>query len=113
MNNSRPNYTNTKGNSSGNTQNKTTSKDVECYNCGEKGHYSTNCPKRPRVFAAQVIDEYAEPSSVPNRDHDDDADDEQGDPSPETEGEPMGSQYDSDQESYPLDNYDEEKKGII
>src|ERR1700729_3086394 len=104
-NNSRPNYMNTKGNSSGNTQNKTASKDVECYNCGEKGHYSTNCPKRPRVFAAQVIDEDAEPSSAPDRDHNDDADEEQGDPSPETEGEPIGSQYDSDQEGYPVDDY--------
>ena len=66
-----------------------------------------NCPRRPRVFAAQVIDEDAEPSSVPNRNHDDDTDEEQGDPSPETEGEPMGSQYDSDQEGYPLDDYDE------
>ena len=89
------------------TQNKTTSKDVECYNCGEKGHYSTNCPKRPRVFAAQVIDEDAESSPIPDRDRDVDADEEQGDPSPEPEGEPIGSQYDSDQEGYPLDDYDE------
>ena len=98
---------NTKGNSSRTTQNKTTSKDVECYNCGKKGHSSTNCSKIPRVFAAQVIDEDAEPSSVPNRDCDNNVDEEQGDPSPETEGEPMGSQYDSDQEGYPLDDYDE------
>ena len=59
-----------------------------------KGHYSTNCPKRPQVFAAQVIDEDAEPSSAPNRNHNDEADEEQGDQSPETEGEPIGSQYD-------------------
>src|SRR6202044_501778 len=42
-----------------------------------------------------------------HRDHNDDADEEQGDPSLETEGEPIGSQYDSDQEGYPLDDYDE------
>ena len=66
-----------------------------------------NCPKRPRVFAAQIIDEDAEPSSVPDHDCDDNVDEEQGDPSTETEGEPMGSQYDSDQEGYPLDDYDE------
>ena len=95
-NNSCPNYTNIKGNSSRTTWNKTTSKDVECYNCGEKGHYSTNCPKRPMVFTAQVIDEDAEPSSVPNHDCDNDVDEKQGDPLPETEGEPIGSQYESD-----------------
>ena len=95
-NNSHPNYVNTKGGSSGTTQKKTTSKDVECYNCGEKGHYSMNCPKRPRVFTAQVIDEDAEPSSAPDHNCNDDVDEERGDPSPETEGEPIGSQYDSD-----------------
>ena len=54
-----------------------------------------------------MIDEDAEPSSVPDRDRNDDVDEEQGDPSLETEGEPIGSQYDSDQEGYPLDDYDE------
>ena len=66
-----------------------------------------NCPKRPRVFPAQVIDEDAEPSSVPNRDRNDDVVEERGDPSPETEGELIGSQYYSDQEGHPLDDYDE------
>src|ERR1700683_3598454 len=69
-NSSRPNNTNTKGGSSGTTQNKTPTKDVECYNCGEKGHYSTSCPKRPRVFAAQVLDEDAKSSPIPDRDRD-------------------------------------------
>ena len=110
MNNARSNNPNTKGGPSGATQNKTTSKDVECYNCGEKGHYSTNCPKRPQVFAAQVIDEDAESSPIADRDGDNrdaDGDNDKGEQSPEIEGEPIGSQYDSEQEGYPLDEYDE------
>ena len=78
-NNSHPNYVNTKGGSSGTTQKKTTSKDVECYNCGEKGHYLMNCPKRPWVFTAQVIYSDAESSPITehncdNQDADQDAD---------------------------------------
>jgi hypothetical protein len=49
-----------------------------------------NCPKRPRVFAAQIIDEDAEPSSVPDCHCNVNADEKQGDPSPEAEGEPIG-----------------------
>src|SRR6202050_4946631 len=107
-NSSRPNNTNNKGGSSGTTQGKTPTKDVECYNCGEKGHYSTSCPKRPRVFAAQVLDEDAESSPIPDRDCDDgdaDGDKDQGEQSPEDEGAPIGSQYDSNREGFPLDNY--------
>src|ERR1700683_4466326 len=109
-NNARSNNPNTKGGPSRTTQNKTTSKDVECYNCGEKGHYSTNCPKRPRVFAAQVIDEDAESSPIVDRDGDNqdaDRDNDKGEQSPEIEGEPIGSQCELEQEGYPLDKYDE------
>ena len=67
----------------------------------EKGHYSTSCPKRPRVFAAQVLDQDAESSPIPDHDCDDgdaDGDKDKGEQSPKDEGEPIGSQYDSDQE---------------
>src|SRR6202050_2365617 len=87
-NSSQPNNTNNKGGSSRTTQGKTPTKDIECYNCGEKGHYSTSCPKRPRVFAAQVLDEDAESSPIPDRDHNDgdaDGDKDKGEQSPEDE----------------------------
>ena len=41
------------------------SSNVECYLSHQKGHYARDCPKRPRVFAAQVIDEDGEPASLP------------------------------------------------
>ena len=85
------------------------SSDVECYLCHQKGHYARDCPKRPRVFAAQVIDEDAEPAPLPE-----DTDDEREEPRSHEDGpesdhpsNPNGSQYDSEQEGNPLDEYEE------
>ena len=72
--------------------------EVECYLCHRMGHYASNCPDRPRVFAAQVIDEDNE--SPPNveeekQEHEHVPED------PTTEdndvpNDPQGSQYKSD-----------------
>ena len=83
--------------------------EVECYLCHRMGHYASNCPDRPRVFAAQVIDEDNE--SPPNveeekQEHEHVPED------PTTEDndvpdDPQGSQYESDREEYPLEEYEE------
>ncbi len=53
----RPSGNNNKSNPQGNTQARGASNNVECWRCGKKGHYSTDCNDTPRVFAAQVIQE--------------------------------------------------------
>ncbi|KIM85631.1 hypothetical protein PILCRDRAFT_5303 [Piloderma croceum F 1598] len=82
---------------------------VECYICHRQGRYANNCPDRPRVFTAQVIDEDKESPSV-------EADEEQEQHSvPEgsavednkDHSDPQGSQYESDQDDYPLNEYEE------
>ena len=84
-------------NKPGNTNHKNDHSDVECYLCHKKGHHSNNCPKRLRVFAAQVIDEDTEPASSPedkdddwevSRSHDNDLE-------ADHLKDPNGSQYDS------------------
>jgi len=68
---------------------------VVCFKCGKSGHYADQCPTKdkPRVFAAQIINE--------------DEEDQPPDPEDEEPGIPQGSQYDSDQEKYSLDEYEE------
>jgi hypothetical protein len=115
----RPNNDNRSG-SAGNTQNKTGhthSSDVVCYKCGKPGHISPNCPTNgPRVFAAHVIDEDAE--DAPRQENQDqeghDEKEDHTDPQQQDDGHEsdpqealIGSQYDSDQEGYPLDQYEE------
>jgi uncharacterized protein Smg (DUF494 family) len=78
------------------------------------GHYSRNCPDRPRVFTAQVIDEDEgshPPGGDPESDdhHEDDgkvAEDTTGRSASEhSEQNPNGSQYDSDRGTESPDDY--------
>jgi hypothetical protein len=81
---------------------------VECYICHRKGHYSPNCPDRPRVFAAQIIDEDNE--SPPNEGEENQEQPVSEEPAIEdndSPSDPIGSQYDSDLEEYPLDEFEE------
>ena len=119
QNTPRPNNDNRSG-SAGNTQHKTGhthSSDVVCYKCGKPGHISPNCPTNgPRVFVAHVIDEDAE--DAPQQENQDqeghDEKEDHTDPQQQDDGHEsdpqealIGSQYDSDQEGYPLDQYEE------
>ena len=82
---------------------------VECYNCHCPGHYSNNCPDRPRVFAAQVIDEDKESPSADGTEEQEQhsVPEESAVEDNEVPSDPQGSQYDSDQDEYPLDKYKE------
>jgi len=82
---------------------------VECYNCHRPGHYSNNCPNRPRVFAAQVIDEDKESPSADGTEEQEQhsVPEESAVEENEVPSDPQGSQYDSDQDEYPLDEYEE------
>ena len=89
---------------------------TNCFNCGKGGHYSRNCPDRPRVFAAQVIDEDegSHPVGEDQRDSDHQNDDKESkedaaesSASEEEKENPNGSQYDSDQGTEsPVDYYE-------
>ena len=87
------------------TQAANTDSTANCFNCGKLGHYSRNCPDRPRVFAAQVIDE--DEGSQPlggDRETDDHHENDgkvtedaaERSASGHSEEDPNGSQYDSD-----------------
>jgi hypothetical protein len=82
---------------------------VECYNCHRRGHYANNCPDRPRVFAAQIIDEDKEsPSGEENETQEQHNAPEECDVEEnEVPSDPQGSQYESEDEEYPLDEYEE------
>jgi hypothetical protein len=82
---------------------------VECYICHRPGHYANNCPDRPRVFAAQVIDEDKESPSVEVEEEQEQhsVPEESAVEDNEDYGDPQGSQYDSYRGEYPLDEYEE------
>src|ERR1700720_4673936 len=76
----------------------------------KRGHYSSSCPNTQRVFMAQVIEEDGEtepqiPSEKPNDNGESHV--EQDDPVEDQPDDPNGSQYDSTQEGFPLDEYEE------
>src|ERR1700722_11834373 len=88
--------------SSGNTPKNTSLNNVQCWRCHKKGHYSSSCQNTQRVFAAQVIEEDREtepqiPSEKPNDNVE----------SHVEQDDPNGSQYDSTQEGFPLNEYEE------
>jgi hypothetical protein len=109
-----------KGGPTGNTQNKSGthhSSNVMCYKCGKMGHISPNCPTNgPRVFAAHIIDEDAAEAPCDNThgqdDHQgnkdrDESRSNEDDHSSDHPNTPIGSQYESDQEGDPLDQFEE------
>src|ERR1700720_495948 len=94
----------------GNTPKNISLDDVECWRCHKKGHYSSSCPNTQRVFAAQIKEEDGEtepqtPSDKPSDDAENHV--EQEDPIEYQPDDPNGSQYDSTQEGFPLDEYEE------
>ena len=98
----RPN--NSRSGQTGNSYNKTAPKEIECYRCGKKGHYSNECKEQvPRVFAAQVIDEDAEHSPSPQSPTEDNKEAEETAPEDDPEEDLQGSQYESGQE----ENFDQ------
>ena len=73
-----------------------------------KGHYSSSCPNTPRVFAAQIIEEDGEMEpQLPSESDDTENHVEQGDPVEDQPDDPNRSQYNSTQEGFPLDKYEE------
>ena len=96
--------------SSGNTPKNTSLNNVECWKCHKKEHYSSSCLNTQRVFAAQVIEEdgETEPQITSEKPNDDgESHVEQDDPVEDQLDDPNGSQYDSTQEGFPLDKYEE------
>ena len=76
----------------------------------KKGHYSSSCPNTQRVFTAQVMEEDGETEpQIPSDKPSDDAENhvEQDDPIEDQLDDPNGSQYDSTQEGFPLNEYEE------
>src|ERR1700720_4722403 len=95
---------------SGNTPKNISLDNVECWRCHKKGHYSSSCPNTQRVFAAQIIEEDGETEpQIPSDKPSDNAENhvEQEDPIEDQLDDPNGSQYDSTQEGFPLDEYEE------
>src|SRR3984957_10903893 len=73
-------------------------------------HYSSSCLNTQQVFAAQVIEEDGETEpQIPSEKPNDDAEShvEQDDPVEDQPDDPNGSQYDSTQEGFLLDEYEE------
>src|SRR6202040_1788852 len=95
---------------SGNTMKNISLNDVEYWRCHKKGHYSSSCLNTQQVFTAQIIEEDGEtepqiPSEKPNDDGESHI--EQDDPVEDQPDDPNGSQYNSTQEGFPLDEYEE------
>ena len=82
---------------------------VECYICHRIGHYVNNCPDWPQVFVAQVIDEDKKSPSVEVEEEQEQhsVPEESTVEDNEDHSDPQGSQYKSDWEEYPLDEYEE------
>ena len=100
----------------GSTPNQVESHDVICFRCGKKGHMSKYCPNPPRVFAAQVIQEDEETPQTPdnNKSHDtheihehESNGREETKEAPEHSVDLNGSQYNSGNDEFPLNAFDE------
>ena len=117
------NNNNNQSTSTGSTLYHGASHELICFRCGKKGHMLKECPEPPQGFAAQVIqeDEEETPHAPDNHDaHDahDDHEHEHGEqevtPTPqETEEatehsvDPNRSPYDSGNNEFPLDTFNE------
>src|SRR6202040_2095875 len=96
--------------SSGNAPKNISLDNVECWRCHKKGHYSSSCLNTQRVFAAQIIEEDGETEpQIPSDKPSDDAENhvKQEDPIEDQPDDPNGSHYNSTQEGFPLDEYEE------
>ena len=106
----------------GSTPNRVESHDMICFRCGKRGHMSKYCPDPPRVFAAQVIQEDEETPQTPDNNESHDAHEihdhesngheetpipEETEEAPEQSVDPNGSQYDSGNDEFPLNAFDE------